>query len=36
MGVEQALENGFFADQVKAYEERKQVLLEGLDKLGLP
>ncbi|BGO88895.1 hypothetical protein NBRC10512_000527 [Rhodotorula toruloides] len=36
IGVEQAFENGFFADQIKAYEERKQVLLEGLDKLGLP
>ncbi|GAA5973367.1 hypothetical protein JCM11641_003095 [Rhodosporidiobolus odoratus] len=35
-GLEQALENGFFEDQVKAYEERKQVILEGLDKLGLP
>ncbi|GAA5907402.1 hypothetical protein JCM8208_007176 [Rhodotorula glutinis] len=35
-GVEQALENGFFEDQVRAYEERRDVLLEGLDKLGLP
>ncbi|GAA5829172.1 hypothetical protein JCM11251_004149 [Rhodosporidiobolus azoricus] len=35
-GVEQALENGFWEKQVKEYEERKEVLLEGLDKLGLP
>jgi len=35
-GLEQALENGFFQDQIAAYEERRDVLLEGLDKLGLP
>ncbi|GJN88082.1 hypothetical protein Rhopal_001038-T1 [Rhodotorula paludigena] len=34
VGLEQALENGFFEDQIKAYEERRAVLLEGLDKLG--
>lgn len=36
VGLEQAQENGFFAEQVKEYDERKNVLLEGLDKLGLP
>ncbi|BGP53478.1 arylformamidase [Rhodotorula sphaerocarpa] len=35
-GLEQAQENGFFAKQVEEYTERKNVLLEGLDKLGLP
>lgn len=35
-GIEKALENGFFDEQREAYEERKNVLLEGLDKLGLP
>ncbi|POY76012.1 hypothetical protein BMF94_0735 [Rhodotorula taiwanensis] len=36
VGLERALENGFFQKQVEEYEERKDVLLEGLDKLGLP
>ncbi|GAA5918624.1 hypothetical protein JCM1841_002281 [Sporobolomyces salmonicolor] len=36
VGIEKALENGFFEDQIKAYEERKAVLIDGLDKLGLP
>ncbi|BGP18974.1 hypothetical protein JCM10213_002606 [Rhodosporidiobolus nylandii] len=36
VGLEKALENGFFENQVREYEERKNVLLEGLDKLGLP
>ncbi|GAA5908816.1 kynurenine--oxoglutarate transaminase [Sporobolomyces salmoneus] len=36
VGIEKALENGYFEDQRKAYDERKAVLLEGLDKLGLP
>ncbi|KWU44639.1 PLP-dependent transferase [Rhodotorula sp. JG-1b] len=36
VGLEQAQENGFFAQQVQEYDERKNVLLEGLDKLGLP
>jgi len=35
-GIEKALQNGYFEDQRKAYDERKSVLLEGLDKLGLP
>ncbi|KAL8290516.1 hypothetical protein RQP46_002774 [Phenoliferia psychrophenolica] len=35
-GIEQAMENGFFPKQVAEYEERKDVLIEGLDKLGLP
>ncbi|GAA5961607.1 hypothetical protein JCM3765_002646 [Sporobolomyces pararoseus] len=35
-GIEKALENGYFEEQRKAYDERKSVLLEGLDKLGLP
>ncbi|GAA5868260.1 hypothetical protein JCM8547_002297 [Rhodosporidiobolus lusitaniae] len=36
VGLEKALENRFFEKQVEEYEERKKVLLEGLDKLGLP
>ncbi|GAA6060305.1 hypothetical protein JCM10212_002946 [Sporobolomyces blumeae] len=36
VGIEKALENGFFDDQRVAYEERKEAILEGLDKLGLP
>ncbi|KAI5477076.1 hypothetical protein MNV49_006875 [Pseudohyphozyma bogoriensis] len=36
IGVEKALENGFFETQVKEYEERKAALMEGLDVLGLP
>ncbi|GAA6042628.1 hypothetical protein JCM8097_008251 [Rhodosporidiobolus ruineniae] len=36
VGIEKSLENGFFAKQVEEYDERKKVLLEGLDKLGLP
>lgn len=36
MGLELAAENKFFETQVSEYEERKKVLLKGLDKLGLP
>jgi hypothetical protein len=36
VGLEKALENAFFEKQIEEYEERKSVLLEGLDKLGLP
>ncbi|KAM0749870.1 PLP-dependent transferase [Meredithblackwellia eburnea MCA 4105] len=35
-GIEQGIQNGFFEKQIKEYEERKKVLMEGLDKLGLP
>lgn len=35
-GLEEALKNGFFETQAKEYMERKAVLMEGLDKLGLP
>ncbi|KAK4699580.1 kynurenine aminotransferase, partial [Phenoliferia sp. Uapishka_3] len=36
IGIEMAIENGFFKKQVGEYEERRAVLIEGLDKLGLP
>lgn len=36
VGIELALHNGFFEQQIAEYEERKKVLIEGLDKLGLP
>merc|ERR1711939_349208 len=34
--IVQALDNGFFDKQRDEYIERRQVLMEGLDKLGLP
>jgi len=34
-GLEQAAERGFFENQVKEYQERRDVLLSAFDKLGL-
>lgn len=36
VGLEEAAKNGFFATQRKEYIERRQVLMDGLDPLGLP
>jgi len=35
-GLEQVVENGFFEQQIKEYEERLAVIREGLDDIGLP
>lgn len=35
-GIRLALENGFFDTQRREYEERRDVLCQALDKLGLP
>jgi len=36
VGFEQAIEEDFFPKQAAAYLERRAVLLEALDKVGLP
>lgn len=36
IGVEKALENGFFETQVEQYDERRKAMMKGLDALGLP
>jgi kynurenine aminotransferase len=35
-GIELSLENGFWDTQVAEYEERKKVMMEVLDAIGLP
>ena len=35
-GLEQAVERGFFEQQVREYQERREVLCAAFDKLGLP
>lgn len=34
-GLEQARERGFFAQQLAEYEERRKVLIDAFEKLGL-
>lgn len=36
VGIQKALENGFFERQIEEYDERRKVICEGLDQLGLP
>jgi kynurenine aminotransferase len=36
VGIQKALENGFFQKQINEYDERRKVICEGLDALGLP
>ncbi|KAH8915007.1 aminotransferase [Atractiella rhizophila] len=35
-GLEEGMKNGFFAEQVKEYEERLKIVSDGFDALGLP
>ena len=34
-GLEQAVERGFVAQQCKEYDERRKILADGFDKLGM-
>lgn len=34
-GLEQAAERGFFENQLKEYQERRNILLSAFDKLGM-